>query len=68
MNIAIVYFSQTGQTRKVAEALATGLRKKKHTVRVSAIQKVDPEDIKKCDLLGVGSPCFESQAPSAVKT
>ena len=68
MNIAIVYFSQTGQTRKVAEAMATSLRKKKHTVRVSAIQEVDPEDIKKCDLLGVGSPCFESQAPSAVKT
>ncbi|PKN37259.1 MAG: hypothetical protein CVU62_11695 [Deltaproteobacteria bacterium HGW-Deltaproteobacteria-2] len=68
MNIAIVYFSQTGQTRKVAEAMATVLRKKKHTVRVSTIQDVDPEDIKKCDLLGVGSPCFESQAPSAVKT
>ncbi len=68
MNIAIVYFSQTGQTRKVAEAMATGLRKKKHTVRVSTIQDVDPEDIKKCDLLGVGSPCFEGQAPSAVKT
>jgi NAD(P)H dehydrogenase (quinone) len=68
MNITIVYFSQTGQTRKVAEAMATGLRKKKHTVCVSAIQDIDPSDIKKCDLLGVGSPCFESQAPSAVKT
>jgi len=68
MNVVIVYFSQTGQTRKVAEAMATGLRKKKHTVRVSTIQNIDPEDIKKCDLLGVGSPCFESQAPSAVKT
>jgi ferredoxin len=47
--------------------MATGLRKK-NTVRLLAIQDVDPEDIKKCDLLGVGSPCFESQAPSAVKT
>jgi NAD(P)H dehydrogenase (quinone) len=68
MNITVVYFSQTGQTRKVAEAMATGLRKKKHTVRVLTILDVDPEDIKKCDLLGVGSPCFESQAPSVVKT
>jgi NAD(P)H dehydrogenase (quinone) len=68
MNIAIVYFSQTGQTCKIAEAMANGLRKKKHTVLVSTLQDVDPEDIKKCDLLGVGSPCFESQAPSAVKT
>jgi flavodoxin/NAD-dependent dihydropyrimidine dehydrogenase PreA subunit len=68
MNITIVYFSQTGQTRKVAEAMADGLRKKKHSVRLSAIQDVDPDNIKKCDLLGAGSPCFESQAPSAVKT
>jgi len=67
MNIAIVYFSQSGQTRKVADAIADSLRKK-NTVRLLAIQDVDPEDIKKCDLLGVGSPCFESQAPSAVKT
>ncbi len=68
MNITIVYFSQTGQTHKVAEAMATALRKKKHSVRLSAIQDVNQEDIKKCDLLGVGSPCFESQAPSPVKT
>lgn len=67
MNITIVYFSQTGQTRKVAEAIADGLRKKKNKVSVSAIQDVRAEDINNCDLLGVGSPCFESQAPSAVK-
>ncbi|MGB5218901.1 MAG: EFR1 family ferrodoxin [Smithella sp.] len=68
MNIAIVYFSQTGQTRKVAEAMAAGLREKKHMVKVLAMQKVKPADIKSCDLLGVGSPCFESQAPGPVLT
>lgn len=68
MNIAVVYFSQTGQTLKVAEAMADGLREKKHTVKVLAIQKVKPADIKRCDALGVGSPCFESQAPAAILT
>jgi flavodoxin/NAD-dependent dihydropyrimidine dehydrogenase PreA subunit len=68
MNIAIVYFSQTGQTRKVAEAMAEGLREKRHTVKVLAMQDVDPADITSCDLLGVGSPCFESQAPAPVLT
>lgn len=66
MNIAVMYFSQTGQTLKVAEAMAEGLREKRHTVKVLAIQKVKPADIKDCDLLGVGSPCFESQAPTPV--
>jgi flavodoxin/Pyruvate/2-oxoacid:ferredoxin oxidoreductase delta subunit len=66
MNITIVYFSQTGQTFKVAEAMAYGLREKKHTVKVLEMQKVKPADLKRCDLLGVGSPCFESQAPAPV--
>jgi ferredoxin/flavodoxin len=64
----VVYFSQTGQTLKVAEAMAAGLREKKHNVKVLAMQKVKPADIKNCDLLGVGSPCFESQAPAVVLT
>jgi NAD(P)H dehydrogenase (quinone) len=68
MNIAVVYFSQTGQTLKVAEAMAAGLREKKHNVKVLAMQKLKPADIKSCDLLGVGSPCFESQAPAPVLT
>lgn len=68
MNIAIVYFSQTGQTRKVAEAMADGLREKNHKVNVLAIRDVKPADIKNCDVLGVGSPCFESQAPTPVLT
>jgi flavodoxin/NAD-dependent dihydropyrimidine dehydrogenase PreA subunit len=66
MNITLVYFSQTGQTLKVAEAMAESLREKKHTVKVLAMRKVKPADIKNCDVLGVGSPCFESQAPTPV--
>ena len=68
MNIALIHFSQTGQTRKVAEAMADGLREKKHTVKILAIRDVKPSDIKNYDLLGVGSPCFESQAPAPVLT
>jgi len=66
MNITVVCFSQTGQTLKVAEAMAAGLREKKHTVKVLAMQDVRSADITNCDLLGVGSPCFESQAPAPV--
>lgn len=68
MDIALVYFSQTGQTLKVAEAMAATLRELKHTVRVLDMRKVKTADIKSCDVLGVGTPCFESQAPAPVKT
>jgi flavodoxin/ferredoxin len=67
MNISLVYFSQTGQTRKVAEAMAASLREKKHTVNVLDMQNVQHAQIEKCEVLGVGSPCFESHAPDPVK-
>lgn len=68
MNIALVYFSQTGQTLKVAEAMAEGFRGKMHSVKIIKMQEARPADLQKCDLVGVGSPCFESQAPTPVLT
>lgn len=68
MNIALLYFSQTGQTRKIAEVMADCLHEKKHKVKVLGMRDVRPEDIENFDLLGVGSPCFESQAPAPVVT
>lgn len=67
MNMLLVYFSQTGNTRKVAEAMADELGSKGHTVRALPMGKALPADIAGCDVLGVGTPCFESQAPSFVK-
>jgi flavodoxin/NAD-dependent dihydropyrimidine dehydrogenase PreA subunit len=67
MNMLLMYFSQTGSTRRVAEAMAGELAAKGHTVRTLPMEKALPEDISGCDVLGFGTPCFESQAPSPVK-
>ncbi|MEN6473691.1 MAG: EFR1 family ferrodoxin [Syntrophaceae bacterium] len=67
MNITLIYFSQTGGTLKTAEAMAGALREKKHTVQVLSMQDAMPAHIKGADVLGVGSPCFESHAPEPVK-
>jgi flavodoxin/ferredoxin len=67
MNILLVYFSQTGNTRKVAETMAEAFRDKGHTVRSLSIKEALPEDIKGCEVMGIGTPCFESQAPTPVK-
>jgi flavodoxin/ferredoxin len=68
MNIVLIYFSQTGQTLKVAEAMAEGFREKMHSVKIIKMQEAKPADFKKWDWVGVGSPCFESQAPTPVLT
>ena len=67
MNILLVYFSQTGNTRKVAETMAEAFRDKGHTVRTLSMKEAQPADILSCDVLGMGTPCFESQAPTPVK-
>ncbi len=67
MNILLVDFSQTGNTLKVAESMAEAFRDKGHTVRTLSMKEAQPADILSCDVLGMGTPCFESQAPTPVK-
>ncbi len=67
MDTVIVYFSQTGNTKKVALAMADVFREQGHKVNVTSWKDVRLSDIAGCSVLGMGSPCFESQAPAPVK-
>jgi ferredoxin len=67
MNMLLVYFSQTGNTRTVAEAMADVFSTKGHIVRALPMKEAQPADIAGCDVMGFGTPCFESQAPKPVK-
>lgn len=67
MHVTMIYFSQTGNTRRVAEAMAVGFREAGHTVQTTPLKEATSEDATKGNLLGIGSPCFSSQAPSPVK-
>lgn len=67
MNITLIYFSQTGATRRVAQAMAEAFCQAGHATRTISLKKATPQDAVTGDLLGVGSPCFSSQAPTPVK-
>ncbi len=67
MNVTIIYFSQTGNTRKVAEAMAEAFQESDHVVRTLPMKITTPQDAASADLIGVGAPCFSSQAPTPVK-
>jgi flavodoxin/NAD-dependent dihydropyrimidine dehydrogenase PreA subunit len=64
MQIVIVYFSQTGNTLRIADALADSFRESGNPARVISITELQPEDLIEFDILGVGAPCFSSKAPT----
>ncbi len=67
MNVVLIYFSQTGNTRRVAEKMAEAFREAGHVTRTVSLKKASPQDVVAGDLLGIGTPCFSSQAPTPIK-
>jgi ferredoxin/flavodoxin len=67
MDVVLITFSQTGNTLKIAEAMADAFRDAGHLARTIPLKEAIPDDTTKVDLLGVGTPCFSSQSPTPVK-
>lgn len=68
MDVTLIYFSQTGNTRRVAQAMAEAFRQAGCATRSVSLKKASPQHAVACDLLGIGTPCFSSQAPTPIKT
>ncbi len=67
MIVNIICFSQTGNTRKVGRAMAAVFESEGHAVSFISFTKANPEHFTAADMIGVGAPCFESQAPTPVR-
>ncbi len=67
MNVTLIYFSQTGNTRCVAEAMAEVFREAGHVTRTISLKRASPQDVVEGDLLGIGTSCFSSHAPTPIK-
>jgi flavodoxin/NAD-dependent dihydropyrimidine dehydrogenase PreA subunit len=63
----IVSFSQTGNTRQVAEAIGRGLQTRGVDVRHADLLKTDPAEVAEYDLVGIGSPVFYYKEPANVR-
>jgi flavodoxin/ferredoxin len=67
MKVNLICFSQTGNTRKVAKAMAEVFNHAGHDVDLIPFKKAESLHLTQADLVGVGAPCFESQAPTPVR-
>jgi flavodoxin/ferredoxin len=58
MKCIIIYFSQSGNTKKMAYAAREGIHKAMGQCHIVPITRLDVRDLVGYDLIGVGSPCW----------
>lgn len=61
--VAVVYFSQTGNTEKVAGRIAAGLAASGAETDLLRLEKTDPVVLEKYDFFGLGTPVFYYKLP-----
>ncbi len=59
----MVYFSQGGTTAHIAESIAKGLQTAKYEVDLCDLKEARNKDVRKYDLLGIGSPTYYFRPP-----
>jgi len=65
--VAVVYFSQTGNTRKVAESIAEGLSGSGAHAEVLDLLETDAGTLGAYDMIGIGTPVFYFREPILVE-
>jgi flavodoxin/NAD-dependent dihydropyrimidine dehydrogenase PreA subunit len=58
LKCAIIYFSQTGNTEKIAKAIQSGVKQSAGHCDIFKIKEANPRRLYEYDLIGLGSPVF----------
>jgi flavodoxin/ferredoxin len=61
MKSIIIYFSQTGNTEKIAKAIQTGIKQTIGRCDIAKIKDANPRRLFEYDLIGLGSPVFGTE-------
>ncbi len=54
----VVYYSGTGNTKKIAKAIHRGMKTVMEKADIASISEINPGELKKYDLIGIGSPIW----------
>lgn len=66
MKSIVVYYSQTGSTKKIAQAIHKGMSALSEKCDIARLQDVVSEDLIGYDLIGLGSPVWHRREPAHV--
>lgn len=64
----VIYYSRSGHTAKMAEALSEGLSQAKVSVTLVEAEKAKVDDLKGADAVVVGSPCYYGSMAGQLKS
>ena len=67
MEVIIIYFSQTGNTYRIAVTMSEAFQQAGHPTRMVNLKQASIEDAIEGDLIGVGTSCISSKAPTPIK-
>jgi flavorubredoxin len=62
MKILVLYYSRTGNTEKMAKAVAEGAQIN-DTIKVELSFHVDPEELREFDAIMIGTPTYHHEMP-----
>jgi ferredoxin len=61
MKSIVIYYSQTGNTKKIAHAIHAGMSQTGEQCDIARLKDVDPRDLAGYDLIGLGSPVIHAR-------
>jgi flavodoxin/NAD-dependent dihydropyrimidine dehydrogenase PreA subunit len=67
MKSVVVYYTQTGNTKEIAEAIHQGMSQVANQCDITTIKKANPRDLVAYDLIGLGSPVWMFREPNIVR-
>ncbi len=63
----VVYYSQTGNTKKIAQAIYAGMRKMMQTCDIAPLKETSARDLIGYDLIGIGGPVWRRREPANIQ-
>lgn len=61
MKCVVIYFSQTGNTEKIARAIQTGIKQIAGNCDLLTVKEANPRRLFEYDLIGLGSPIMDKE-------
>lgn len=65
--ILVIYYSETGNTKKMAESVAEGIKKETVEVELKSVGDTKPDELLKFDGIIIGSPTYYGSMAAAIK-